>query len=93
MFPVEEATFALYLQHIEESTQSRAAVEEGVNAVSWLHLLSGLTPINESSFVRAMMEGLKRMLAKPKIKKEPVTVGMLSAMADIHLVASLLSLF
>ena len=57
VFPIEEATFALYLRHIGESTQSRPAVEEVVNAVSWLHLLSGLAPINEYSFVRASYDG------------------------------------
>ena len=32
-YPVQEVHFALYLQHLGESVQSRAAVEEAVNAV------------------------------------------------------------
>uniref|UniRef100_A0A1X7U365 Uncharacterized protein n=1 Tax=Amphimedon queenslandica TaxID=400682 RepID=A0A1X7U365_AMPQE len=33
-FPIEVAPFALFLQHLRETTRSRAAVEEAVNAVS-----------------------------------------------------------
>ena len=54
IYPVEEVAF---LQHLGESSKSKAAVEEAVNALSWINLISGLAPISESSFVRATMEG------------------------------------
>ena len=98
VYPVDEAHFALYLQHVGESTQAKSAVEEAVNAVGWIHQLSGIPPISGSSFVRATMDGLRRKLAKPKVKKEPVTLDMLSALvrrltptsslADVRLAAS-----
>ena len=40
VFPVEVPQFALYLQHLGETTKSRAAVEEAVNAVSWAQRLA-----------------------------------------------------
>lgn len=40
-FPIEVAPFALFLQHLGETTRSKAAVEEAVNAVSWAQRLAG----------------------------------------------------
>ena len=98
VYPVAEAPFALYLQHVGDSTRSQSAVEEAYNAINWVQKLSGTSPVSESSFVRTVVDGLKRKLAKPKLKKEPVTSDMLTVMVnsltpsspltDIRLVAS-----
>lgn len=77
VFPVQEVHFALYLQHLAETTRSKASVEEAVNAIGWIHQLSGLSPIAASPFLRATLEGLQRQLAKPKARKEPITPDML----------------
>ena len=79
VFPVRDVQFALYLQHLAETTSSKASVEEAVNAISWAHQLAGMPPISAAPFVRAVLAGLQRQLAKPKQKKEPVTIDMLSA--------------
>ena len=42
LFPLEEAHFALYLQHVADTTNSRSAVEEAVNSISWAQQLAGL---------------------------------------------------
>ena len=80
VFPVSEVHFALYLQHLSESTHSLSAIQEAVNAIGWVNQLSGREPVAQSPLVRAMVAGLKRSLVKPKTKKEPVTVDMLSAL-------------
>lgn len=36
----------------------------------------------DSSFVRMMLEGLQRRLARPKVRKEPVTKDMMSALVN-----------
>ena len=82
VFPVNEVHFALYLQHLGDTTQSKAAVEEAVNAISWVHKLSGLPAVAESPFVGAVQSGLQRMLAKPRKKKEPVTPHMLRLLVE-----------
>ena len=63
--------------HLSESTQSKAAVEEIVHVVSWLHRVSGLQPPNASPLVHTTLEGLQHKLAKPKKSKELITVEML----------------
>ena len=49
----------LYLQHLSESTGSKAAVEEAVHAQSWLHELAGLQQLGGSPLVKCMVEGLR----------------------------------
>ena len=79
-FPVQDIHLVLYLQHLSESIQSKSAVEEAVHAVSWLHQMAGLPSIAGSPIVQATLGGLRRELAKPKKRKEPVTAEMLLAM-------------
>ena len=80
VFPISEVQLALYLKHLGESTQSLSAVQEAVNAMGWVNQLSGQEHIAQFPLVRATVAGLKRSLAKPKTKKEPVTVDMLSTL-------------
>ena len=82
VFPVKEVHLALYLQHLGEKLHSWSAVQEAVNAIGWIHQLSGLEPVTQSPFVQATVAGLKRSLAKPKVRKEPVTVDMLTSLVD-----------
>ena len=82
VFPVSEVHFSLYLQHLSETVHSASAVQEAVNAVGWVNQLAGREPIAQSALVRATLAGLKRALAKPKVKKEPVTVEMLTALVQ-----------
>ena len=77
VFPVKTAHFALYLQHVGEATKSKAAVEEAVNAISWLQRLGGQEEVSRNSLIKSVVEGFQRQLAQPKRKKEPVTPDML----------------
>lgn len=81
-FPVLDYQFALYLQDIGETTGSKSAVEEAVNAMSWMQQLAGQIGVSQSPIVKAAVAGLQRQLAKPKLKKEPVTLEMLEKMAE-----------
>lgn len=77
-FPVEATEFALYLQHIGETSRSKAAVEEAVNVVSWLQCLAGQNRlVSQHPLIISIVEGFQRLLAKPKVKKEPITPAIL----------------
>ena len=80
--PAKPHQFVLYLQHLSEVVQSKAAVEEACNATSWMHACAGLVSPMADSFVRTTLEGLQRSLAKPAVKKEPITVEMLEAIVS-----------
>ena len=79
-FPVKEHDLALYLQHVAEATKSKAAVEEAVYSMTWAHNLASVSSPAGSLLVKTTLEGLRRALAKPVSKKEPITVDMLKAM-------------
>ena len=57
-------------------------VEEAANAINWVHQISRFPAIKESPFVCATISGLQRKLAKPEVKKEPVTRDMLLAVVE-----------
>lgn len=80
-FPVKEHHLVLYLQHLAEATGSKAAVEEGVYSMTWAHNLGASVPsLMENHLVIATLEGLRRTLAKPVSKKEPITADILKVM-------------
>ena len=79
----EELHLVLYMQHLSESTtESKAAVEEAVHAIMGTWVEGGLRPLRGSPLVKSTLEGLRRILAKPKVQKEPVTADMLKAMVE-----------
>ena len=79
---MEAIPLALYLQHLGNSTGSRASVDRAVYALAWIHEAAGLSsPINDP-FVQTVLGGLRHMLASPTIRKQPVTSEMLSDMVQ-----------
>lgn len=82
VFPMQSHHFALYLQHVGTVTKSKSAVEEAVNAAAWVLQIAGFDSIAQSPIVRSAVAALQRQLAKPKSRKEPITVDMLQQMVD-----------
>ena len=80
--PAKPHEVALYLQHVAEETRSKSAAEEACHALAWVHSTAGLSSPSSHPFVKATLEGLQRSLAKPVMKKEPITLEMLEAKVD-----------
>ena len=78
--PAQSHHIVLYLQHLANTTSSKATVEEAVFAIAWAHSLAGIPSQTETTLVQTTIQGLRRMLAKPIQKKESMTVEMLQAM-------------
>ena len=86
-----------------DTVGSKSAVKEALNAVSWVHQLAGYHPLSEPVFLHIVLEGLQRKLAKPKVRKEPITTDMIQvlveslcpnpSLADVRLVAACLPAF
>ena len=77
--PARPHEFALYLQFIGEQLGSKSAAEEACNALSWIHSISGLASPATHPLVKNTLAGLQHSLAKPVVKKEPMTIGMIEA--------------
>ena len=76
--PEKSSQMALYLQHLGDTTQAKASVEEAFNALAWVRLASGLSSPTLSPFMRATLEGLQRILARPVTEKTPVSIELLA---------------
>ena len=62
VFPVKETEFALYLQHLGDTTGSKSTVEEAVHSVAWVHQLAGYPSMSDLPFVNMVLDGLQRKL-------------------------------
>ena len=80
--PAKDSQVALYLQSLGEKSQSKSAVEEACNAIAWVHSTAGLPTPTTSPFVKTTLEGMQRLLAKPTVKKAPITPAMLEDMVE-----------
>ena len=63
-YPVDTAFFALYMQHVGESTGSHAAVGSAVDAVAWIQRLAGVDTVAHEELIKMIKDGWKRSLRK-----------------------------
>ena len=82
ILPSNPLQFVVYLEHVMKSTGSKSAVEEAGNALAWVYNIAGLQSPVEDGTVKSVIEGARRLLAKPVIKKEPVSADNLRAIVD-----------
>ena len=103
VFPAKEQHVALHLQYIADVLKSKSAAEEAVHALNWVHSLAGLDSPAQSPLVQTTLEGLRRLLARPVLKKNPVSVDILAdlvedsfkhpTLSNVHLTAACLLAF
>ena len=62
---------ALYLQHIAQTSGSKAAVEEAVYALAWVHSIAGIPSTTDNLFIKTTVEGLRRILPRPRRRRNP----------------------
>ena len=60
---------AMYLQHLAGQAKFKSAAEEAVNALAWVHGLTGINFSMNSPIVQETLQGLKRILVKPITKE------------------------
>ena len=65
-----------------KASRSVSAVEEAYNSVNWVHDIAGLQSLAGDAIVKSVVEGVRRLFAKPVVKKEPVTVDDLRAIVE-----------
>ena len=80
VMPAKEHHVGLYLQHLADTVASKSAVEEACNSLAWVHCTAGISSPTSSPFVRAILDSLRRLLAKPVSKKAPMKVDILQKM-------------
>jgi len=82
ILPAKPFIFSLYLCSIIQSANSPSPVLKAFYSVKYVHDILGHKSPTDSLLVRNILESAKRRLASSTVKKEPVTVQMLSNMYD-----------
>ena len=79
--PTKEHHVGLYLQHLADTVASKSAVDGACNSLAWVHCTAGFSSPMASPLVRAILDSLRRSLAKPTNKKAPMIIEILQRMA------------
>lgn len=82
VFPVSSLHLCLYCSYLVQKGTTAAALSDIFYSVRWAHNVVGVISPTESCLVKNVFEGAKRKLAKPVVKKEIITVDILSNLYD-----------
>ena len=87
MKPIEADPYhiSLYLVYLSHTCSSSAPIISAISAISWAHRIAGANDPTQMPLVKYTSEGLKRSLAKPIEKKEPITPAILRDIVDMQL--------
>lgn len=78
--PAKALTVAIYLASLIQSANSLSAVIAAFYGIKWFHDLYGLESPTNSKLVVNVLESAKRILSKHTIKKEPITIDILTSL-------------
>lgn len=82
ILPAKHLPVALYLASLIQTANTASPVIAAFYAIKHFHELFGMASPTDSTVVINVLEAAKRILARPKNKKLPITVDILSAMYD-----------
>ena len=83
--PAEPYIISLYLTDIGNSAQSPSPINSAIASISWAHRMANFTfDPTKANIVKNTHEGLKRILAKPTKKKEPIELCHIQKMVEFY---------
>nr|XP_034322881.1 uncharacterized protein LOC117688728 isoform X2 [Crassostrea gigas] len=74
LFPSKPLHVSIYLACLVQRANSPSPIVDAFYGIKWAHDLVGFNSPTDNQFVKNIMEGGKRIVAKPVQKKEPITV-------------------
>nr|XP_034325044.1 uncharacterized protein LOC117689158 [Crassostrea gigas] len=74
LFPSKPLHVSIYLACLVQRANSPSPIVDAFYGIKWAHDLVGFNSTTDNQFVKNIMEGGKRIVAKPVQKKEPITV-------------------
>jgi site-specific recombinase XerD len=82
VLPAEPAHVVLFLTHLARTAKSYSTINVMISAIAWAHSMAGLPSPSHSILVSEVLQGLKRSLAKPTIRKEPLELSHIRKIAE-----------
>lgn len=80
--PASVPAVSLFLCGLIQQGVSNAVLESYFYSINWFHKISLNSNPCEDNLLKLVMEGGKRILGKPIMKKEPITVDILNKLVD-----------
>ena len=80
--PSDDLSVALYSEFLLQQSFPYSTPESACYGINWTHNLYGFPSPCGSKLVRNVLEAVKRELAKPAVKKESVTLEMISSICN-----------
>ena len=78
--PASPFQVAVYLQCLMEGASSPSPILNAMYSIDWAQHLAGLPKVSDHPLVSSLSSLVQRILGRPKLKKEPITVEMLKAL-------------
>ena len=75
---------ALYLRHLLDSAKTASPIDTAVYSIRWGHFMAGLPTPTDHPLVQSTYEGCRRILAKPRVPKDPIQPQMLEKLIQTH---------
>jgi len=80
--PAKAIRVALYLACLVKLNRSPSPIIQAFYSIKWAHSIFCVDSPTESFVVKTILEGAKRRLSVPKVKKEPIIPELLDFMYD-----------
>ena len=82
LFPANPFQVAIYLQCLLQDANSPSPVLNAVYSIDWAQQMAGLSKISDHPLVSLMVSASRRLLGRPKFKRDPGTPEMLKALVE-----------
>ena len=82
--PASKVTVSLYLAHVVKNDErcSKSKLNGIFYAINWAHAVADLTTPCSNSWLKLCLEGCIRSVARPVVKKEPLTSQMIGSFVE-----------
>ena len=80
ILPAKALTVAIYLVSLIQTARTPSPIVSAFYGIKWMHEMYGLESPTNNKMVLNVLEAAKRMLSRPIVKKEPITVDVLLAL-------------
>ena len=81
-FPVNKKHLMLFITELTDKKVSVSIMNNILYSISWVHTIADLEDPCKSNLIVKMRQGAKRILAKPIVKKNPITPEILKTMVS-----------
>ena len=82
ILPASELTITMFILSLVQAGLSSSSLHQCLAAITWIHKLAQLPNPTDSPLIATILEGAKRMVARPTERKEPLTVEHIRKLID-----------